>query len=266
MLGEPLLPSLVGEHDQTGQLLRPRRWSLDHDDVQHERASFDGDPPSADRATAESSAIDGAIAGLRHRNMLGDPLLGRTSFTGDATDAFGLPRRTRRDGAAVPSDPTDSDADGQPAPLPRRPSFDGPFEGGTDPMVPRGVVASTSTPVSSDGARRASTIDAEAGVPWSDAPMLPRREMTRSGAPSERAPDRSGELCALPRRTRSEGAVATSVLDPGAPAAGRGPAPGRDPLLHHASLDPDLIDALVLPGRLQRLRDLVGRDQELDEV
>ena len=49
---------------------------------------------------AESDDLDGAIAGLRGPHVHGDPLLGRTDYVGDATDAFGLPRRGR---GAVPS-------------------------------------------------------------------------------------------------------------------------------------------------------------------
>ncbi|TDT15312.1 cellulose synthase/poly-beta-1,6-N-acetylglucosamine synthase-like glycosyltransferase [Ilumatobacter fluminis] len=74
---------------------------------------------AARRATAtvirsESDDLDGSIAGLRDPHVHGDPLLGRIDYVVDATDAFGLPRRSR----GVQPDTTRGD---DPAPLlPRR--------------------------------------------------------------------------------------------------------------------------------------------------
>jgi cellulose synthase/poly-beta-1,6-N-acetylglucosamine synthase-like glycosyltransferase len=295
MSGDPLLPSLAGEHDQTGRLLRPRAAAhgaaqptpeeLDHrrspndDDDRHGWSPNDGDrygwspidddrygwspndddrygwsPNDDDRAVPalsgiESSVIDGAIAGLHQRNLLGDPLLGRTSFSGDATDAFGLPRRAR---GGTPRD-TGSDAIDSFG-LPRRGRADaGSRRVDTEPSEP-----------------------SEPSAPWSDGPLLPRREAIgsvprsmavaeRSSAPSGVGPD------GLPRRARNAGAdaTATAMLDPVATLSSlalREPQPGRDPLLGHAPSDPDPTDPLVLPRRLQRLREMVGRVEQLDEA
>jgi cellulose synthase/poly-beta-1,6-N-acetylglucosamine synthase-like glycosyltransferase len=263
VLGEPLLPSLAGEHDQTGELIRPRPWSLDRTDIEPEWSSNDDtDRVSTDRSSVESSTIDGAIAGLHRRDLLGDPLLGRTSFTFDSTDALGLPRRQRLDEAVA--SPVSADLVGRSgdlvSPLPQRPRR----HVGTDPMLPRRKTSIS--PIESD-VQRAGWGPDIAGVSHSEAPSLPPREMTRPVPEPARSQDASDGPAALPRRSRPDrvgsGVTATPVLDL---VVTRGSQPGRDPLLDHAPVDPDPTDALVLPGRLQRLRELVGREQVLDEV